>query len=230
MPDREKDAEQASHELTGGQVDEAEVSVVGSGISETSCYTLRVVSAPTTAQKSPLPWNENREMITNLLLPILEQSYQCPGREKAQCCQAGDGQVCLPQWRMREDPEWYAQEINKLLSQVTRRIFQQGALVLPLAADDAFELGCLFTEALIKFKWDTHAKRGKKIADGAREGGEAKRNANRRRKSSVETVAAVDALLEQGVRKKVAYWQVADDQGVSHETIRKEYLAAKKER
>lgn len=230
MPDNDDPIERIKRDVFGDKADLAEVSVTGSGISETRSISLNVLHDLERLERTPAPWTENRDMIVALLTPIFERSWQCPGRSDARCCQAeGDG-ACFPNWREREDSEWYAQAINLLLSQVNARIAQEDPLVPALAADEAFELGCLFTEALIKFRWDDHAKRGQKTVASAKLGGDTKRNANHARRSPTETVAAVDALLTAGVKAMQAYRRVASAQGVGEQTIRKEYVAAKKVR
>jgi hypothetical protein len=100
---------------------------------------------------------------------------------------------------------------------------------MALMADEAFELGCLFQEALTKFRWDDHAKRGEKTVNAAKEGGRLRRNANPRRKDPDETFAAVEALLPTMSLSK-AYAVVAKQQGVSVQTIRKEFRRTKKQR
>jgi predicted transcriptional regulator len=61
-------------------------------------------------------------------------------------------------------------------------------------------------------------------------GGEMRREANWRRRTREETVDAIDARLAAGVKPMRAYRQVAAEQGVGEQTIRKEYAAAKKAR
>ena len=209
-------------------VGEAKAEVIGSGISQTT-----KVSADLKPQLFGLvlaqqPWTENPAMIAQLFTPIFQRSPICPGRDKTQCCQARPGDACFPNWQAREDPEWYALEINKYLSQVNQRLGSVTPITAALAADEAFELGCLFTEALIKFQWDTHAKRGKGTLDSAAEGGRSRREANPNRLSVEETVAAVDVLIAKGVRKMAAYSIVAEQQYVEIRTIRKEYKLHKK--
>ena len=230
MPDNDEPIEQIKRDLFGAKADLAQIKIAGSGISETQTISLNVLHDPERLERMPAPWTENHDMIVAQFTPIFERSFRCPGRDDARCCQADGDRACFPNWREREDPEWYAQTINLLLSQVNARIKQEGSLVPALAADEAFELGCLFTEALIKFRWDDHAKRGRKTVDSAKLGGDNKRNANPARRSSAETVVAVDALLAAGVKPMQAYARVARDQGVSEQTIRKEYTAAKKAR
>lgn len=200
----------------------AAVKTVGSGISES-----KTVSVPLLALhehldgrhelESPPPWFENQAMVMQLIGPILNRVRKCPGSKS-----------CFPNWREREDPEWYAQKINMLLSRVNNRISQQGDLVPALAADEAFELGSLFTEALIKFQWDQHAKRGEVTIKAAAKGGDARRASFPGRLPPDETVAAVDALLATGKPKMVAYSLVAEQQGVTQQTIAKEYQSARK--
>ena len=212
----------------GDTVKDPDGKVVGSGISETTRISIRGVEAVARLTNPPPPWFENRQMVVALFSPIFDRSHQCPGREMPQCCQADTGQSCFPNWREREDPEWYAQQINIYLSRVNDRTGQQGLLAAGLAADEAFELGCLFTEARLKFQWDVHAKRGEKIARAAKLGGDSRRSSNPARRSTEETVIAVDALIEQGIAPMTAYRRIAKSQGVGTETIRKEYKAANK--
>lgn len=230
MPDDEEPIERVKRDIFGAKADLAQVKIAGSGISETQTISLNALHDPERLERMPAPWIENRDMIVALFTPIFERSLACPGRDNARCCQAEGDIACCPNWREREDPEWYAQTINLLLSQVNTRVRQEGPLIPALAADEAFELGCLFTETLIKFRWDDHAKRGLKTVDSARLSGNTKRNANPARRSSAETVAAVDALLAAGVKPMQAYRRVASDQGVSEQSIRKEYAASKKAR
>lgn len=230
MPDNDDQIERIKRDVFGDKADLANVSVTGSGISETRRISLNVLHDFEGLKRLPAPWTENRDMIVALFTPIFERSWHCPGRNDARCCQAEGDQACFPNWREREDPEWYAQAINVLLSQVNARIAQEGPLVPALAADEAFELGCLLTEALNKFRWDDHAKRGQKTVASAKLGGDTKRNANVARRSLTETVAAVDALLTAGIKPMQAYRRIASAQGVNEQTIRKEYIAAKKAR
>jgi hypothetical protein len=217
----------AMRDAFGDKVDLAEYKSVGSGVSETIRMSLNMFDGLGAIEQLP-PWLENRGMVVRLFTAIFERSFLCPGRDADQCCRAPLGVTCLPCWREREDPEWYAQEINKYLTMVDGRIAQGGLLAPPRAADEAFALGCLFTEALIKFRWDRHAKRGVKIVDGSKLGGAMRRGANPNRRDAAETVAAVDALLKGSKSLMDAYRTVAKQQGVSDQTIRKEYRAAKK--
>lgn len=204
--------------------------VVGSGISETTRISIRGVEAVARLTNPPPPWSENRQMVVELFSPIFDRSHQCPGREMPQCCQAGTGQSCFPNWREREDSEWYAQQINIYLSRVNGRIGQRGQFATGLTADEAFELGCLFTEARLKFQWDVHAKRGETIAKAAKSGGDSRRSSNPARRSTEETARAVEALLGQGIAPMNAYRRIAKSQGIKPDTVRKEYKAANKSR
>ncbi len=96
-----------------------------------------------------------------------------------------------------------------------------------LAADEAFELGCMFQEALIKFRWDKAAKVGEKVIGGGKAAGSGRRFARDERLGHEETISAVKALLVQGIRKMEAYRRVADQQGVTAQTIGKEYRSKK---
>jgi len=127
-----------------------------------------------------------------------------------------------------EDPEWYAQEINTYLSILNARTVAGSTHNPRSVADDAFELGCLVTEALIKFQWDRHAKRGLLTVDSAAKGGRARRDANPGRCTAEETVTAVDQLLATGMPVMAAYRAVAKAQRVGAQTIGKEYRRQKK--
>jgi hypothetical protein len=216
--------EWAKREMFGDKVDLARHQIVGSTISETLRISLPVLADPDRLANLPPPWTENRDMIVRLFSPILDRSRTCPGKDKRSCCHASENQTCFPKWRERKDPEWYAQQINIHLSMVNGRIGQNGPLVPALAADEAFELGQLFAEALIKFRWDKHAKRGLKTLKSAKIGGE-----NRRvpRLSPSEIAAAVDAYVTAGKPKMAAYSLVAGEQRVSAETIRNDCRRAK---
>ncbi len=207
----------------------AKVATTGSTISETTRMSVPLLNPEMLRNMAPA-WSEYRNMIEQLIKQDLEQSWKCPGRDDLRCCQATPNQMCFPKWVEREDPEWYARAIHLGLSLVNDRIRQSGPAVTALVADDAFELGCLFTEALIKFAWDKHAKRGLTVLQGARDGGKGLRAANPLRQSTEATVAAVDQRLADGHSKKAAYGLVASQQGMSDQTIRKEYRRAKKER
>lgn len=232
----------AKRKAFGEKADLAMVKVVGSGISETTNLSLNIINDRDSIECPPAPWTENREMIIERFNPIFERSRQCPGRASAQCCKQRDGegwrpkpgchleQGCRPKWREREDPEWYAREIVMLLSQVDRRIEQRGPTAPAMAADEVFELGCLFNEALNKFRWDRHAKRGAKIMSSAKRGGRMRRAAKRGRRSVTETVADVDARIKKGAGLMKAYREVARQQGVTDQTIRKEYNRQKRSR
>lgn len=204
--------------------------VVGSGISKTTRVAPNLADYPGPLGQLPAPWTENRDMIVSLFTPTFERSLLCPGRNHSRCCKANGDEPCFPSWVEREDSEWYAFEINKYLSAVDHRLRQNAPVSAALAADEGFELGCLLTEALNKFRWDIHAQRGEKVFEGARLGGDMRREANRRRGLVEETVAAVDALLQQGAAKEAAYSLVGEQQGVSGQTIAKEYRMAKNRR
>lgn len=217
-------------EAFGKMADRAEIRVVGSGVSAVKRVALNLEEDPAHFFQRASPWTENRNMIVTLFADTFQRSLQCPGRGKPECCQAAANIACFPNWREREDPEWYALEINKYLGLVDGRLKAITPVTAALAVDEAFELGCLLTEALIKFKWDRDAKRGQKTIESAREGGQMRRAANRKRKSTLETVEAVDRLLREGASKKTAYGTVAEQQGLSDQTIAKEYRNAIKER
>lgn len=216
--------EQAMSAQFGDKLEKANVEVIGSGVSQTTRVSLDLLANPELLGAMPAAWLANRAMIVRLFTPIYERSFQCPGRENQQCCQAVSGQLCFPNWREREDAEWYAQEINTYLSLVDLRLRDATPITSALAADEAFELGCLFTEALIKFRWDKHAKRGKHTLESAGQGGLQRR----KRPNAEATVYAVDQLLGQGKSITRAYALVAKAQGVTDQTIAKEYRRAKK--
>ena len=208
----------------------AKATFLGSGISETKRVKLDPTDNPDLLAAFAEPWAENQQMIRDLFTPILERSFLCPGAECAQCCQANDGEACAPNWQEREDPEWYAREINQYFTLVNDRVAQPSHLTRAVTADEAFELGCLFTEALIKFRWDKRAKRGEKGAQGSRLGGEMRRHSNPSRLSREDTIAQVNTLLLQGHPKEAAYAMAAEQQKVSAQTVAKEYQGAKKVR
>ena len=228
MADDDGPLDRLKREAFGKLADVAKDENVGSGISLTSRMSVDLVAYADGNELNQMAWTENPALIAQLFTPIFQRSRICPGRDKAQCCQAGPGDACFPNWQAREDPEWYALQINKYLSQVNRRLQSVTPITAALAADEAFELGCLLTEALIKFQWDAHAKRGKGTLESAAEGGRSRREANPNRLSVVETVNAVDALIANGVRKMAAYSIVAQQQHVEIRTIRKEYKLHKK--
>lgn len=206
---------------------------VGSGISNTEKIGKTVALADLSPDHLSLlsapAWSENQTMIASLFGEIYQRSQMCPGRDMHQCCGAADEDAyCTPNWREREDPEWYAQEINKYLSVVNLRTVAGSTHDRRSIADNAFELGCLLTEALIKFQWDRHAKRGLLTLDSAAKGGRARRDANSGRCAAEETVTAVDELLATGMPVMAAYQVVAKAQRVGAQTIGKEYRRQKK--
>ena len=216
--------EQAEVAQFNDHAENSRLEVIGSGISQSTRISFDLLANPELLGTLPPPWVANRAMIVKLFTPIFERSFQCPGRSQQQCCQAVSDQSCRPNWREREDAEWYAQQITTYLSMVDRRLQNATSITAALAADEAFELGCLFTEALIKFRWDKHAKRGKLIIESAARGGEG----SRKRPGIEATVDAVDQLAEQGISITRAYTAVAKRQGVTAQTIAKEYRRAKK--
>ena len=228
MADEENLPTKLIEELMAAHLGEARTEIAGSGISETRKVSADLAPRLFSARLAQQPWRENREMIEQLFTPIFQRSWACPGHDKVQCCQAQPGEACCPNWLEREDPEWYAREINSYLSLVNQRVKSGTQASAALAADEAFELGCLFTEALIKFQWDAHAKRGKGTLESATEGGKNRRHANPYRLSAEETVAAVDDLLASGMAKMAAYSTVAEQQQVGLGTIRKEHNRLKK--
>jgi hypothetical protein len=206
---------------------------VGSGISKTDKMVrhprIDGLSAGDPSLSEMLPWSENQTLVSSLFEGIYQRSRVCPGRDKPQCCGAEvEQEHCSPSWREREDPEWYAQQLNIYLTLLNRRMAAGSATDPRLVADAAFELGCLFTEALIKFQWDRHAKRGLGTLNSAAAGGAARRSCSPTRRAGSETVAAVDKLLAGGMSSMLAYKTVAAEQGVSDQTIRKEYRLEKK--
>tara|TARA_B110001454_G_scaffold211112_1_gene226377 strand:- start:4480 stop:5013 length:534 start_codon:yes stop_codon:yes gene_type:complete len=171
----------------------------------------------------PLPWTENPNMIISVFENYFRRSRICPGTDDPRCCHALAGKNCFPNWVEREDPEWFAQKINLLLSQVNDRIQQEGSLVPALAADEAFELGCLFTEAILKFRWEPHTLRGLSSITSGRTGGPIRKANNQKRRQAEVTVMNVDDLIALGTPKMKAYKIISEQQGVSAQTIRKEY-------
>ena len=227
MADEIDPIEQAKRAVFGDRADLAKVTTVGSGISQTSRVSVDLLANLDWLNLMTEPWVANRDMVVQLFTPIFERSRRCPGRDQPQCCQRGDAnQPCYPNWREREEPEWYAQQIDVYLSMVDRRLREATASSSALAADEAFELGCLFTEAAIKFQWDRDTKRGVAIIEGARRGGE-----TRLMRLPVEiTVFTVDQLIAKGKGKEAAYEEVAKQQNVSRRTVANVYRAAKKHR
>jgi hypothetical protein len=149
----------------------AKITTTGSTISETTRMSTPLLPNHEMLENMAPAWSEHRSMIEHLIKADLEQSRKCPYEHDSRCCHATLNQTCSPNWVEREDREWYAREIHLRLCLVNDRIGQTGPMVPALAADEAFELGCLLTEALIKFRWDKHAKRGLVVVEGAREGG-----------------------------------------------------------
>lgn len=88
--------------------------VVGSGISETKRHVWKpnFFSDLKQSIELPKPWSENRAMIVSVFGPVFARLAECPGRQRPQCCHAQPGKECLPNWREREDAEWYAQTIG----------------------------------------------------------------------------------------------------------------------
>lgn len=228
MADEENLPTKLIEEPMAAHLGEARTKIAGSGISETRKVSADLAPRLFSARLAQQPWRENRDMIEQLFTPIFQRSWACPGRGKVQCCQAQPGEACCPNWLEREDPEWYAREINSYLSLVNQRVKSGTPASAALAADEAFELGCLFTEALIKFQWDAHAKRGKGTLESATEGGQSRRHANPYRLSAEETVAAIDDLIASGMGKGAAYGIVAEQQHVESRTVGKEYNRLKK--
>jgi hypothetical protein len=222
MTDEDRIA-RAKRAAFGDKADLATAVVEGSGISETVRVSLDLRADPELLDRLPLPWTENRDLIVKQFQKSFESSFKCPGRDRDQCCRAEPGEPCSPTWRPHEDAEWYAQKINMYLSQVNRRIWEEGPLVSALAADEAFELGCLFTEARDKFLWGDHAEAGKGSSDGGKKGVKRRLEGFIHRESDQATATAVDALLARGMRKKAAYHEVARRQHQRPDTVRKRY-------
>lgn len=218
------DIERLKRAVFGDKAELARVETIGSGVSEFTRITLPVLAAPELVNRpTPPPWAEYCAMIARQIEPILGQARTCPGMMHPACCHAEPGRACFPNWREHEDPPWYALQINILLSLVNQRIAGRSTLAPGLAAENAFELGCLYIEASIKFRWDEHAKRGEKVVTGARRGGDEQRSARLGRLTTEQTVAAVKALLAVGTRRMAAYSIVAEQQGVTLQTIAKEF-------
>ena len=228
MADDEDRFDRLKKETFGKHADEAKVENAGSGLSETSQISVALVAHADGKDLTQPKWTENPAMIEHLFTPIFERSRLCPGRDKPQCCLAGPREACFPNWQAREDPEWYALEINKYLSLVNQRLESVTPITAALAADEAFELGCLFTEALNKFQWDRFAKGGLASTKGGQQGGNYKKSQLRLQCSPENTFDAVNALVDEGVGWMRAYSLVGKDQGASLATIRKEYGTYKK--
>ncbi len=217
--------EQAKRDAFGEKAGLAQAKVVGSGISRTVRLSLDLLAAPELVKALPPPWSENRAMIVGLFEAILVCSRQCPGRDRPQCCHATGDEPCFPNWQEREDIEWYAQQIDMQFSMLDRRLIEASPISAAIVADEAFELGCLVTEAQIKLQWDKHAQRGQNTVESAGRGG-----LSRRKRPGIDaTVYAVDQLMAQGKRITRAYAIVAQQQGVTDQTIAKEYCKAKKQ-
>lgn len=96
--------------------------------------------------------------------------------------------------------EWYAATIIEDIAGVRAGIKAGNAA---LAAMKAFDLGNLVREALFWIGWEPHAARGKKIADGFKEGRE-KGNRERQEKRSKEWARWSRAA--EAIRKKHPRW------------------------
>ncbi len=205
----------------------ATIRQTGSGVSHTISVSLNLADVPASFFCQP-PWSANRSLIESYFGPILAHSRSCPGRGAVQCCQAEEGEMCCPRWIEREDPEWYAQRADIYMTMINKRIADRSGMSVELAADEAFELGQLFQEARIKLGFDHATKRSDKVTEGARLGGKARRLANRGRLPVADTVADVERLVAEGRSITRAYAAVGRKQGVSAQTIAKEYRRAKK--
>lgn len=228
MDDDDDRYDRLKREAFGKLADRAKEESVGSGISKTTRFSVDRVSFAAVSDLEKPAWSQNREMIDRLFTPIFRRSHECPGRDKPQCCRAEPDEACSPNWREREDPEWYALEINRYLSLVNQRLESVTPITAALAADEAFELGFLFSEALIKFRWDRFAKGGFASTKGGKRGGDQKKSQLRRKFSSKDTYDGVNELVARGELKMNAYSLIGESQGASLETIRKEYRAYKK--
>lgn len=204
----------------------AKVTTTGSTISETTRMSVPLLAKPELLRTMALPWTEHRNLTEQLIRRDLEQSRICPGRNDPRCCQATVNQTCFPKWVEREDREWYALKINIGLSLVNDRLKDVGPLAAALAADDAFELGCLFTEARDKFGWDEHAQAGKKSYDGGAKGRQTLKKTTQEEDATVFSM--VQSLIKAGKPRMAAYKEVAKDTHVSWETVRKQYARYQK--
>jgi hypothetical protein len=225
----DQEIEQAKREVFGDRAGFATTQVVGSGISQVTRISLSI--EPANAKligEMALPWTENRDMIQRVFGPLLERSRRCPGRDQPQCCRAKANQMCAPNWREGEDLEWYAQQINVYLTRLNNKILQQGDLAPAMAADEAFELGRLFTEALNKKH--PNITSGVKVTAGGLKGAAIRKAQKLLRKAPEDTVRAIDKLFlaDRRLKKSEAYRREAKEQGVNEQTIRKEYCSAKK--
>lgn len=223
MADEDDLLDRLKKEAFGKFADDVKVEEVGSGISQTTTFTVNLAKCVDGRDLKQPAWSENQALIEKLFTPIFQRSRTCPGRDKTHCCQAEPGAPCWPKWKEREDPEWYALQINKYLSLVNQRLNSVTPVTAALAADEAFELGCLFTEALIKFRWDRFAKGGLASSEGGERGGKHKKSQLRRQFSPKDTFDAVNALAaNKDVGWMRAYLLVGKEQGASKHTIRKE--------
>ena len=228
MADEEDRLDRLKRGAFGRLADEAKVTSVGSGLSQTTSIAVDLVTHADGRELKQPAWSETPAMIEQLFTPIFQRTGICPGRDQPQCCQASPGKACFPNWQAREDPEWYALEINKCLVMVNQRLKSVTPIGAALAADEAFELGCLFTEALLKFRWDRFAKSGLGSTRGGKRGGDQKKSQLRRQFTPLSTFDAVNALVAKGVGQMQAYLLVGKGQGASAATIRKEYGNYKK--
>ena len=110
----------------------------------------------------PGRWTENRDMITLVFTPVFERSFHGLGRDRLQCCELSDGRTGSPNGENVRIQNGVRAEIASYLTMVNDRLDKVTLLTAVIEDDEAFQLGSMFTEALIKFRWDRRTKQGAK--------------------------------------------------------------------
>lgn len=148
-------------------------SVVGNGIPVRERISIRLENVPADkiaelcdAVSETHTWEHERARVAELFAPLAPMFLECPaGTDRAdRCCGARDitDPKCVcggPNWREREDLEWYVGEAGKLLAQINSMVRASNA---GLAASYALELGELIAEAKFKDRWEKAAITGQR--------------------------------------------------------------------
>jgi hypothetical protein len=112
-------------------------------------------------------WEYQRDGVAAWLEKAWPLFSACPsdGKRAHRCCGAhGKGEQCFgPNWREREDLEWYIGEVQRLLT-ITNEMVRVGNA--KLAASYAVELGQILAEAKFKDRWEGDALAGRSRREG----------------------------------------------------------------
>lgn len=223
----EEDIENAKRRMFGDKAHLAAYEKSGSGISTTHTISMPVLEDIERFNAGIEPWLEHRQLIQSWYQPFLETYRQCPGRKKPQCSQSASDKPCWPNWRRRQDPQWYALKLKQLVDSIDGRLLVNHAASVANAVDEAFEAGSLLTEALNLFGWGKFAQTGKRVHLG---GAKAAEMRTQKFPSDEDILTEVREAM-----KTLRFWRpacraVAKKYGMAADSVRKKCDRARKPR